>query len=317
MVWRCPAIAFVAVAACSQPAPPPPADRTIRLAASSASGNFYSDGKAISDAVQAALPHLHIDVLTVGGGIRNVNLLREGKTDLAFSFSNVAYSAYMGEPDTGVPEFRDLRGIAVLNVAPLHLLVGPRSTIKSVSDLRGKRVNPGGPNSGAAEAFKVVARGYGLKPTDIEPVVTGGYDEGVTELVDGRIDAMFVLGDYPSDPVLRAINAGVHLVPIAGPEIDRLRADYQFFVPALIPARGYPGLATAIHTIGVESLLLCRADLAEDLVHDLTQAIFNSQGSATTLAESRHWSDVRQAAATPIPLHPGAARYYRERELSP
>ena len=316
MDFRFPAVVFVAIAACRQPVTTPPADITIRLAASSASGNFYADGKAVSEAVQGVLPHIRVDVQPVGGGLRNVSLLREGQTDLAFSFSNVAYSAYMGELESGAAEFRDLRGIAVLDVAPLHLLVGPRSPVKGVSDLRGKRVNPGGPGSGAAQAFKVVAQGYGLKSTDVETVVTG-YDQGVTQLVDGKLDAMFVLGDYPSDPVLRAIKAGAHLVPIEGPEVDRLRADFQFFVPALIPASGYPGLAKAIHTIGVESLLLCRSDLAEDVVHDLTKAIFNSQGSGTTLAESRHWSDVRQAAATPIPLHPGAARYYRERELSP
>jgi uncharacterized protein len=316
MATRFPSIALVAVAACSQPATTPPAPITVRLAASSASGNFYSDGKALGEAVQRVLPHLRVDVQTVGGGIRNVNLLREGRADLAFSFSNVAYSAYMGEQETGAQEFKDLRGIAVLDVAPLHLLIGPHSPVKGVSDLRGKRVDPGGPGSGAAQAFKVVAHGFGLKPTDVQVVVTG-YDEGVTQLVNGQLDAMFVLGDYPSDPVLRAIKAGAHLVPIAGPEVDRLRADFQFFVPALIPARGYPGLTTAIHTIGVESLLLCRSDLAEDLVHDMTKAIFNSPASGVTLAESRHWSDVRQAAATPIPLHPGAARYYRERELSP
>src|SRR5580765_7761776 len=97
---RClPAIAFVAVAACGRPASAPPTDKTVRLAASSVAGNFYSDGRAISEAVQGALPHVRVDVQTVGGGIRNVNLLREGKTDLAFSFSNVAYSAYMGEAD--------------------------------------------------------------------------------------------------------------------------------------------------------------------------------------------------------------------------
>ena len=316
MTKRLSAIVLVAVAACGQPAKTPPAQITIRLAASSASGNFYSDGKAVSEAVQRVLPHVLIEVQPVGGGFRNVNLLRERQTDLAFSFSNVAYSAYIGELDTGASEFKDLRGIAVLDIAPLHLLVGPHATVRGVSDLRGKRVDPGGPGSGAAQAFKVVAHAYGLQPSDVTTIVTG-YDQGVTQLVHGQLDAMFVLGDYPSDPVLRAIDAGAHLVSIAGPEVDRLRADYQFFVPALIPVRGYPGLTTAIHTIGVESLLLCRSDLAEDLVHDVTKAIFNAQGASTTLAESKHWSDVKQAAATPIPLHPGAARYYRERELAP
>jgi TRAP-type uncharacterized transport system substrate-binding protein len=85
----------------------------------------------------------------------------------------------------------------------------------------------------------------------------------------------------------------------------------------LIPSGGYPNLAVPIHTIGIESLLLCRSDLADDLVHDLTEAIFSTGGMPDGLVEGRQWSDVRAAAATPIPLHPGAARYYRERELTP
>lgn len=308
------AIALVAMLACNRPASTGRLpEMTIRLGASSAAGNFYSDGIAVAEAVENLVPHTHVEVATVGGGFRNVDLLRERKIDLAFSFSNVAYAAYMGELESSAPAFRELRGVAVLELAPLHLLVGPHSTIHTVSDLRGKTVNPGGPGSGAAQAFKVVSQAYGLQRTVLDKV-GGGYDEAVKRLSDGKTDAMFVLAGYPSEPVLRAINAGAHLIPIAGPEIERVRADYQFFVPALIPVGGYPGVTTAIHTIGVESLLLCRSDLDEGLVHDLTAAMFNPQGTAA--AELRHRSDVRQAAATPIPLHPGAARYYRERELS-
>jgi uncharacterized protein len=212
--------------------------------------------------------------------------------------------------------FKDLRGIAVLDLAPMHLLVGPHSSIRGMSDLRGKNVDPGGPGSGAAQAFKVLSRAYGLAPADVRFTVAG-YEQGVAQLLDGRLDAMFVLGDFPSEPVLRATTAGAHLLPIIGPEADQVRADYQFFVPALIPEHGYPGVDKTVRTVGIASVLLCRADLDERLVHDVTAMIFTPQKNAASLAQTRHWSDVRQAAATPIPLHPGAARYYREREVSP
>ena len=78
-----------------------------------------------------------------------------------------------------------------------------------------------------------------------------------------------------------------------------------------------PGVDKTLRTVGVPSVLLCRADLDERLVHDVTAMIFNPQENSASLAQARHWSDVRQAAATPVPLHAGAARYYRERELSP
>jgi len=289
---------------------------TIRVGASSAAGNFYADGKAMSDVVEKALPHVHLELQTIGGGVRNLDMLQDDKTDLAFSFSNVAYAAYTGELERAKP-FKDLRGIAVLDLAPMHLLTGPHSTIRGMSDLRGKKVNPGGPGSGAGQAFQVLSRAYGLTPGDVTVSVVGGYEASVAQLLDGRLDAMFVLGDYPSEPVLRATKGGAHLLPIVGPEADQMRADYQFFVPALIPERGYPGVDQTVRTVGVASVLVCRSDLDERLVHDLTATIFNPQPDTASLAQTRHWSDVRQAAATPIPLHPGAARYYRERESSP
>jgi len=288
---------------------------TIRVGASSAAGNFYADGKAMSDVVEKSLPHVHFELQTIGGGVRNLDMLQDDKTDLAFSFSNVAYAAYTGELERAEP-FKELRGIAVLDLAPMHLLIGPHSTIRGMSDLRGKKINPGGPGSGAGQAFQVLSRAYGLKPGDVT-VSVAGYEPSVAQLLDGRLDAMFVLGDYPSEPVLRATKGGAHLLPIVGPEADQMRADYQFFVPALIPEHGYPGVDQTVRTVGVASVLVCRADLDERLVHDMTAMIFNPQPNAASLAQTRHWSDVRQAAATPIPLHPGAARYYRERELSP
>jgi TRAP transporter TAXI family solute receptor len=316
MLRRWSLLAVVAFIACRQPQATPPPDVAVRLAASSASGNFFSDAQALTDAVTRALPHVRLELLNVGGGLRNVNMLREGKADVAFSFSNVAYAVHTAPPETNAANLQDLRGIAVLDVAPLHLLVGPKSTVHSVADLRGKRIDPGGPGSGAAQAFNAVLLSYGLTAADVEIAVTG-YDAGIKQLVNGGMDAMFILGNYPSEPVRRAIKAGARLLPITGPEVDRLRADFPFFVPALINAAGYSGVDTALHTIGVESLLLCRADLPGDVVYLLTQAIFSSTNGTASLAQSRNWSDVKQAAATPIPLHPGAARYYRERELSP
>jgi TRAP transporter TAXI family solute receptor len=309
------ALLAVVTIACGGPAPQASQPAIVRVGASSAGGNFYPDAKALADAAAHMLPSLRLDVQTVGGAVRSVDMLRERKIDLAFSFSNVAYAAYSGEGGGSIAPFPELRGIAVLDVAVLHMLVGPQSRLRSVADLRGARVDAGGPGSGSGQAFKAVLEAFGLRPQDTQSLAAG-YDKGVAQLVSGDLDAMFVLGNYPSEPVSRALARRVRLVPIDGPETDRLRAAYQFFVPALIPPASYPGQPDAIHTIGVESLLLCHADLDEAMVHDVTAAIFGASGGATTLAQTRNWTDVKQAAATPVPLHPGAARYYRERELS-
>jgi TRAP-type uncharacterized transport system substrate-binding protein len=83
----------------------------------------------------------------------------------------------------------------------------------------------------------------------------------------------------------------------------------------MIPGSTYPGHPDAIHTIGVDALLVCRRDLEESLVYDLTRRLFEALPSLSSQQESLRLMDVELAPATPIPLHEGAARYYREREL--
>jgi len=126
---------------------------------------------------------------------------------------------------------------------------------------------------------------------------------------------MFVLSRYPVDNVSGALERGSHLLPLTGAPIEWLHREYPFFRPMLIAGGAYPRHPLPVRTIGVHSLLLCRVDLDEGLVYRLTKALFQS------LAEQANellWSvDLDRAAATPIPLHAGAARYYCERELFP
>jgi TRAP transporter TAXI family solute receptor len=112
-----------------------------------------------------------------------------------------------------------------------------------------------------------------------------------------------------------ALRAGARLLPITGPSVERLHREYPFFQAAVIPPNSYPGVTGAIHTIGVDSLLVCRRDLDEALVYELTKGFFEALPELSASIEALRLMDLHQSPATPIPLHAGAARYYREREL--
>ena len=113
------------------------------------------------------------------------------------------------------------------------------------------------------------------------------YDEAAARLLSGQLDAMFVIGADPIETVRLAANNGARIVPLTGPPIERLRKEYPFFSPAVIRAGLYPGHSDPIRTIGVENLLLCRSDLDEELVHDLTARLFSSLPSLPPLADDR------------------------------
>jgi TRAP-type uncharacterized transport system substrate-binding protein len=130
------------------------------------------------------------------------------------------------------------------------------------------------------------------------------------KLAQGQMDAAFMTQIPPSRPIVTATQAGSRLLDIDGPIIEDLRTRYLYLTRTIIPRATYPNQAEAIRTIGVDLLLTCRADVDEGVVYRLLEAYF-STSSGTRLP-----SDVERAPATPIPLHPGAARYSRQRELS-
>jgi uncharacterized protein len=107
----------------------------------------------------------------------------------------------------------------------------------------------------------------------------------------------------------------VHLVPITRDAVRHIRQQYPFLKPMLIPKHTYPGQGSDIETVGVDNLLVCREDLDEELVYQLTKAFFAALPELARVHAAAMLIDSEQALATPIPLHAGAARYYREREI--
>jgi len=268
-------------------------------------GGFYPLGEGLVSAFGRLLPDITVEHHPSTGAVNNAELIQSGNADLGFVFADVAYVAYVGRLDR-------LRGVAVLELTPLHLVV--RSGITSVRDLRGRRVALGPPGSGTALTAEIVLRAFGIRLSDIHTEAMQ-FDEAARRLVAGRLDAMFDTAIYPVEAVRMAAAAGARLMPLAGPPIDKLRLEYPFFRAAVIPRDAYRGMTEAVHTIGVDSLLVCRRDLDEELVYQLTRRFFEALPMLSSSQNALRLMDLDQAPATPIPLHDGAARYYREREL--
>jgi TRAP transporter TAXI family solute receptor len=160
---------------------------------------------------------------------------------------------------------------------------------------------------------EIVLGAFGLALGDLR-VVQLPYDAVPGRFRDGSIDAHLVTGSPPLDAVTEATRIGARLLSLDGAPVGRLHATFPFYRRTLIPAGVYPNHPAPTRTIGVDSLLLCRADLDESLVYDLTRVLFTALPSLASLQLPPIALD--QAPATLIPLHPGAARFYRERELS-
>lgn len=309
-----PALAAAAILAgasggCDTPAPPP-ARRTLRLTTGTPGASFYPLSQALARVWGQTLADLAITTLDRAGSVANVQALQSGDADVGLAYADVAYAAYAGRFGAPASPADAVRGVAVLELDPVHLVVRRGLAVARAADLRGRRVAVGPAGSGSAVTAQMVLAAHGIDAgnTRIESLL---YNEAAGRLAAGTIDALMVTSSDPVDSVRDAMAAGARLLPLTGPAIDRLRHEYPFYRATVIPGGTYPGHAEPLDTIGVDNLLLCRRGLDETLVHDLTFQFFAGLPSLSMLSVI----DLDQAPATPIPLHDGAARYYREREL--
>jgi hypothetical protein len=284
----------------------------LRLSTGSPGAGFHPLGVALGRAYRDAFPALNLEVIESPGSVHNVEAIQRGEADIGFAFADVTYVAFVG--GLGDRSFSRLRGMAVLQLNPLHLVVRAQSQIRDVAALRGRRVGVGPPGSGTALTAGLVLRAFGIDPEAVHAELLQ-FNDASAQLAAGELDAMFVNASYPAESVSMATKAGARLLAIEGPAVDRLRHDYPFLRLTAIPASTYPAHPAPVHTIGVDNLLLCRSDLDEDLVYELTKTFFAALPELVGQQRSLRLMDFSQVPATPIPLHEGAARYYREREL--
>jgi TRAP transporter TAXI family solute receptor len=243
--------------------------------------------------------------------------LQRDAVDLMINASPLAYMAYSGQLELTTERYDRLRAIANLGVVPLHLVVREDPNIHSIGGLRGRRVSVGAPGGEIYRLAVAVLEAFGLPEGSYERYHPLSYADAAEGLVQGRVDAMFILGGYPGPAVRRAIESGSgRLLPIDGKPADRLRLNSGFLHPTLIPGGVYPDHAQAIRTIGVQHVLVCRRDLDEAVVYELTKQLFVALPRLAAAMSTVRSINVDLASATSIPLHDGAARYYRERELS-
>ena len=262
--------------------------------------------------LQAALartPDIKAQVVTDGGSsITSLLDLQNGKTNISGTLADVAYLAYAGQLEEMTEPFEQLRGMAVTGLNTMHLLVRSDTRVETIRDLKGLRVSLGAPGSSTAHITQRMLQDLGITnaQTRAERIPNA---EIMSRLTNGDIDAAFSGFGAPSATVIAAMQRGVRLIPIDDPAIETMRTRYPYLKRTLIPRGTYPNQPDPIRTLSVDTLLVCRAELDDDTVYSLLDAYFATRPATTP-------PNLERAPATPIPLHPGAARYYRQRELS-
>jgi uncharacterized protein len=292
----------------------PPEVRVVRMA--TILGRIMNP---LSAALGKVLPEhfparLEVEKITNSG--EYPRLIETGQIDLAMVQTDLAYVAYTQGLGASPQPMRKLRGVGVLYTTPLHLLATQSSHIKNLADIRGKRIFMGAAGSSTEFTARMTLEALGISVNEMQVKRMPDADI-VTSLRNGELDAVLYRGNDPYPLIQEMLQVpGVSFVPVPRNEIETIRAHHPFLHATSI-AVGMYGNASEIETIGGDMLFACRADLPDELVYWVTRTLFESLPELAGSLPALRQIDPEHVQASPVPLHAGAARFYRERELFP
>jgi hypothetical protein len=286
-----------------------------RIGTGGTAGTYYPVGGVIANAISQP-PKLVLSAVASNGSVANVNSIMAGSLESGFSQADVAYWAYTG---TGIwdgrPKAADLRAIANLYPESIHLVARKGAGIKTVADLKGKRVSLDEPGSGTLVDARIILDAWGMKDADLKAEYLKPNQAG-EKMKDGAMDAFIFVGGYPAAAIseLASSGAGIEIIPIDGPNADKIRQKYQFFAADTIPANTYKGVG-AVKTISVGAQWVTSAKVDAGLVYDVVKAMWSDKTRQALDGGHAKGKLIRRETALAgigIPLHPGAEKFYKE-----
>ncbi len=300
-------------------APAALAQEYITIGTGGVTGVYYPTGGAICRLVNKGRKEhgFKCAVESTGGSVYNINTIREGELDFGVAQSDWQFHAYNGSSkfqDAG--KFEKLRAVFSVHPEPFTLVARADAGINSFDDLKGKRVNIGNPGSGQRGTMEVVLEAKEMSVKDFALATELKAAEQSAALCDNQIDAMVYTVGHPSGSIQEATTAcDSVLVDVSGPGIDRLVAENSFYRKATIVGGVYRGNPDDTHTFGVGATLVTSADVSEDAVYALVSAVFENFDAFKKLhpAFSNLKPEEMIKDGLSAPLHPGAAKYYKEK----
>lgn len=302
------AVAFLLMAALTV-APLPAAAQQLNIATASVGGAFYPIGVGIAEIVSSRVPGVFMTAEVTQGAVENPRLVGTGLADLGITNANTAYFAFHGsEP---YQRAYDIRALGLLHSSILHVVTLQSSPIETIRDMRGRRVAVGPPGGGSIPALEALFDVHGVSFDEIQPSYLS-YNDGMQALRDRTVDVALALAGFPVSSVLETESSvDVRFVRADESLWDELTAKYPYFQPLRVPDGTYRA-DTSAPVLAVPNLLVVPASMDEELVYQIARAIYENLDELAGYHDALTHVTVENSARTPIPLHPGSERYFRE-----
>ena len=292
--------------------------RMISVATGGTGGVYYPYGGGIANIISKYVPGVQATAEVTAAAVDNCKLIDAGKAEMGFMGADVAWDAFQGQLKN-YPKKVPLRAVAVLYPNVTSLIVVEGRGISQISDLKGKRISTGAPNSGTEVKSMRILEAYGIHPDKDVRREKLSFVESAGAIKDRKIDAIFVDGGIPMSAVMDlAASPGLKIRLLDhGEAVPKMVNKYgPVYYVFEIPKGTYPGIDYPSKVVANANFLACHEKMDEKLVYAITKALFEYKPDLAKIHKEAESLTLESAVkGSPVPFHPGAAKYYGEKNL--
>lgn len=298
-------ILIAMLAACA-----PATDRQeIRLGTAALGGAYYPLGQGLASLVTQHAEGMSMVPIVTRGAVENPRLVSSGDLEMALTNADLAFFAHEGRAPYQAP--LDVLAAGALHPSVLHLITRADSGFSTFAELRGKRVALGAAGGPTVSLARLLLEAHGMSLDDIVPSFLS-YSDGFSQLGDGNVDAAFALAGYPAAGVLQTrATQELAFIQIEPEIMARFVTDNPYYYRVDIPGEVYD-TDTGSTLLAVPNILIVRGSADEDLVFTVVESIYGNLPQLQQTNAIAQQIDPAQSVNLPIPLHPGAARYFSQ-----
>lgn len=294
-------------------AAPVVAQEQLSIATGGTGGVYYPMGGGLAEIINGKVEGYSATAEVTGASVENMGLIATGDADLGIALADTVAQAYGGTGRFEGQQLPMIRGLASLYANMIHIVALEGSGITSLQDLRGKRVSIGAPGSGTEVNAAAILNANGITYDDIEEQRLN-FNETADALSNGDIDAGFWSVGAPTSSILNlATTKGIVILQLSAEELAASQAADPTFAVTTLPGGTYTGVDADISVLGIPNVLAASSEMPDDLAYAITKAMFENIADLRAVHPAANETSVEfTMSATPIPLHPGALRYYEE-----
>lgn len=309
-----PVISLLALLCAAFACGPAAAQQFVNVLTGGTSGVYYPLGVALTNLFAKALPNAKISVQATNASVENLNLLQSGRGELAFTLGDSLSDAWNGKADAGFAQpLKKLRGVAAIYPNYVQIVATASSGIKTLADLKGKRISVGAPKSGTELNARAVLRAINLTYKDFGKVEYLPFGDSVDLMKNRQLDLTLQSAGLGVSSIKDlATSVDIVVVPVPADVVKKINDPaYQATV---IPANTYKGQSADVPAIAIPNFLVTREEVPAETVHAMLAAIYDNLPALVAAHSAAKDIKLENAAkGMPVPLHPGAEKFFRER----